>query len=74
MAAAILTHRLARRDDVPPLRTLMEAAIAELQKPFLDAGQISASRAIMGVDTQLIDDRTYFIALRDGELAGCAGR
>jgi GNAT superfamily N-acetyltransferase len=70
---AILTHRLARREDIPALRTVMDAAISELQQPFLDARQISASRAIMGVDTQLIDDRTYFIVDCDGELAGCGG-
>ena len=73
MATAILTHRLASRDDIPALRALMEAAIVELQKPFLDARQISASRAIMGLDTQLIDDRTYFMVELDGELAGCGG-
>jgi GNAT superfamily N-acetyltransferase len=65
--------RLARRDDIPALRALMEAAIAELQTPFLDADQIAASRLIMGLDTQLIDDGTYFVVLRDGELAGCGG-
>jgi GNAT superfamily N-acetyltransferase len=73
LAAAILKHRLARREDIPALRTVMDASISELQKPFLDARQISASRAIMGLDTQLIDDRTYFIVERDGELAGCGG-
>jgi GNAT superfamily N-acetyltransferase len=31
-----LTHRLARLDDVEDLEPLMDAAIAELQKPFLD--------------------------------------
>ena len=73
MATALLTHRLARREDVPVLRRLMDAAISELQKPFLDARQIAASHAIMGVDTQLIDDRTYFLVECDGELAGCGG-
>ena len=73
VATGVLTHRLARREDIPALRALMEAAIAELQKPFLDAHQISASRAIMGLDTQLIDDRTYFVIERGGELAGCGG-
>lgn len=73
MGSAILTHRLARREDIPALRIVMDAAISELQQPFLDARQISASRAIMGVDTQLIDDRTYFIVDCDGELAGCGG-
>jgi GNAT superfamily N-acetyltransferase len=51
----------------------MEAAIAELQKPFLDERQIASSRAIMGLDTQLIDDRTYYLVESDGELAGCGG-
>ena len=38
-----LTHRLARLDDVEALRALMDAAIAELQQPFLDPAQIAAS-------------------------------
>jgi GNAT superfamily N-acetyltransferase len=68
-----LTHRLARPDDLDALRALMAAAISELQKPFLSEGQIAASRAIMGLDTQLIDDGTYFIVEADGRLAGCGG-
>jgi GNAT superfamily N-acetyltransferase len=68
-----LTHRLARRDDVDALRALMDAAISELQKPFLSESQIAASRTIMGLDTQLIDDGTYFIVEADGDLAGCGG-
>ena len=73
MTKPIFTHRLARRDDLEPLKALMDAAISELQKPFLDASQIASSRAIMGLDTQLIDDGTYFIVEIDGELAGCGG-
>lgn len=68
-----LTHRLAQRSDLDALRTLMDASIAELQKGFLDEKQIVASRAIMGLDTQLIDDGTYFIVECDGEIAGCGG-
>lgn len=68
-----LTHRLARRDDLEALRLLMDAAIAELQKPFLDAGQIASSRTIMGLDTQLVKDGTYFVVEAGGELAGCGG-
>ena len=68
-----LTHRLARRDDLDALRALMDAAISELQKPFLDESQIASSRAIMGLDTQLIDDGTYFIVEANGQLAGCGG-
>jgi len=68
-----LTHRLARRADLDALRALMDAAIGELQRPFLDESQIASSRAIMGLDTQLIDDGTYFVVEVDGELAGCGG-
>jgi GNAT superfamily N-acetyltransferase len=73
MAEFALTHRLARHDDVAALAALMDRAIAELQKPYLDAGQIAASRTIMGLDTQLIDDGTYFVVERAGALAGCGG-
>src|SRR4029453_11469866 len=44
-----------------------------LQKPFLSEEQIVSSRAIMGLDTQLIEDGTYFIIEDDGDLAGCGG-
>jgi GNAT superfamily N-acetyltransferase len=73
MTKVNLTHRLAQREDLDALRGLMDAAIAELQKPFLDERQITSSRAIMGLDTQLIDDGTYFIVKDEGELAGCGG-
>jgi GNAT superfamily N-acetyltransferase len=60
-------------DDVRALTVLMDAAIAELQRAFLDDDQISSSRAIMGIDTQLIDDGTYFVVESDGDIAGCGG-
>jgi GNAT superfamily N-acetyltransferase len=68
-----LRHRLACRDDVAALTRLMEAAIGELQRGFLDAAQIEASRVLMGLDTQLIDDRTYFAVEEGAALAGCGG-
>lgn len=73
MSGVTLTHRLARRDDVDALRALMDAAISELQKPFLSESQIASSRTIMGLDTQLIDDGTYVIVEVDGDIAGCGG-
>jgi GNAT superfamily N-acetyltransferase len=69
----MLTHRLARREDIPALRALMDASIGELQKPFLTEEQIASSRVIMGIDTQLIDDGTYFVVESEGEFAGCGG-
>jgi len=51
----------------------MDAAIAELQRAFLDDAHIASSRAIMGIDTQLIDDGTYFVVESDGDIGGCGG-
>lgn len=65
--------RLARRDDLEALQSLIDAAISELQRPFLTDSQIKASRAIMGIDTQLIEDGTYFVVEIDGRAVGCGG-
>lgn len=68
-----LTSRVATRADLPVLGPLVEAAIDELQKGFLDEAQIRASHAIMGIDTQLIDDGTYFVVEAEGRIVGCGG-
>ncbi|HWI86317.1 MAG TPA: GNAT family N-acetyltransferase [Sphingomonas sp.] len=67
------THRLARMDDLEPLRALMRRAIAELQRGFLTPEQIRTSHKVMGLDTQLVQDQTYFLVEKDGVLAGCGG-
>ncbi len=73
MGTARLTHRLATVADLDVLRTLMDASISELQRPFLDPEQIQSSRTIMGLDTQLIEDRTYFVVESEGQVVGCGG-
>ena len=53
----------------------MDVAIAGHLKSFLDPAQVELSKSIMGLDTQLILDRTYFLAeeTASGRLAGCGG-
>jgi GNAT superfamily N-acetyltransferase len=68
-----MRNRLATRDDLAAMRALMNAAIAELQKSVLSDAEIAASRTIMGLDTQLVDDGTYFVVEEHGELVGCGG-
>lgn len=68
-----LSHRIATPDDAPALDAVMTAAIAELQRGFLDPAQIEASRAIMGLDRQLLADGTYFVVEAEGRIAGCGG-
>lgn len=67
------TIRLATTNDLPEIARVMERAIAELQKPFLDAEQIAASRRSMGLDRQLVADQTYFCVEVGATLAGCGG-
>lgn len=72
------THRQATMDDIPVIRDLMDRAIIELQKAFLTPEQLEVAYQFMGIDTQLIEDGTYFIILHgegtDKETAvGCGG-
>jgi len=69
----MLTLRLAKPQDVPSLTPLMHAAIAELQGPYLDAAQVAGSFEVMGLDTQLIADGTYFAVEDAGAIVGCGG-
>ncbi len=68
-----LSIRLATEADLPALRALMARSIDELQTDFLTPEQVEASRDIMGLDTQLVADRTYFVVEQGGALAGCGG-
>lgn len=70
---ADLSLRLATSDDIPAIKSLMERAIYELQKGYLTEAQIKASFGAMGLDTQLIDDGTYFCVMDGAALVGCGG-
>ncbi len=72
-AAQHLSIRVATEADLPALRALMNRSIAELQRGFLDSAQVEASFDIMGLDTQLVADRTYFVVEAGDALAGCGG-
>jgi GNAT superfamily N-acetyltransferase len=68
--------RLATREDVTALHALIEASVRGLQAEDYTPAQIEgALGTVLGLDTQLIADRTYFVAERagDGRLAGCGG-
>ena len=73
MTDGTLEIRAARLAELDALHALMELAIGELLKPFLNAAEIASSRTIMGLDTLLVNDGTYFVVEEDGTLAGCGG-
>ena len=67
------THRLATLDDLDALREVMRRSIATLQTGFLTPEQVRVSHTVMGLDTQLIRDRTYFVVESGDRIAGCGG-
>lgn len=68
-----LSLRLANIRDISAIKLLMKRAISELQKDYLSSAQIEASFAGMGLDTQLIEDQTYFCVTDGEQLVGCGG-
>jgi|SRR5271165_1959709 len=71
--------RLANEADIPALRALIELSVRVLQRGDYSDEQIEAALGTaLGVDTQLIADRTYYIAekmLASGEnlIVACGG-
>ncbi len=70
---ADFTHRIATEADIPALVALIDRSIAGPLAAFLTPAQIAASRKLMGIDSQLIADRTCVIVEADGLIAGCGG-
>ena len=68
--------RLATEADIRALHALVEASVRGLQAGDYTPAQIEgALGTVLGVDSQLIADRTYFVAesLDGKRLAGCGG-
>jgi len=71
--------RLATEEDIASLHALIEASVRGLQQNDYTPGQIEGALGnVLGLDTQLIRDRTYFLAeILDQNLnpflAGCGG-
>jgi GNAT superfamily N-acetyltransferase len=79
--AAPFQLRLATENDVPALHALIEASVRGLQAGDYTQAEIEgALGTVLGLDTQLIQDGSYFVAETRGEapeaqsiLAGCGG-
>jgi GNAT superfamily N-acetyltransferase len=51
----------------------MNRSIAALPSDFLNPAQVTASHRVMGLDSQLVRDGTYFIVEQADRVAGCGG-
>ncbi len=66
--------RLATPNDIEALTVLIEQSARALSAGFYSAQETEAVvRHVFGVDSQLIDDGTYFVIEVDGRLAACGG-
>ena len=69
--------RQAESADIPALHTLIELSVRGLQRDDYSPAQIEGALGhALGLDTQLIEDRTYFVAVpvdQPGLIVGCGG-
>lgn len=66
--------RLARHYDIPSLQALIARSGRELSVGYYTPEQADAiTRHVFGVDTQLIDDQTYFVVEEDARIVACGG-
>ena len=69
-----LSVRLARPADVPTLNALIEQSVRGLQHNDYTGPQLdSLLKYVFGVDTQLIEDGTYFVIEASSEIVGSGG-
>lgn len=66
--------RIATHDDIPELQALIARSGIALSAGFYTPAQAEAiTREVFGVDTQLIDDGTYFAIEDAGRIVACGG-
>lgn len=70
----LLRVRPATRPDVPAIEELIARSARALSDGYYTATQVeSLLHSVFGTDTQLIDDGTYFVVERDGQIVAAGG-
>ena len=67
------SHSIANPEDIPQIQVLMESSISTLLGEVLNHHQLEAAKESMGLDTQLIEDGTYFLVKKGEVLIGSGG-
>ncbi len=66
--------RLASANDVPAIESLIPLSVRALQAAHYSPAQMDAALGpVFGVDRQLIQDGTYFVAEQQNQIVGCGG-
>ena len=66
-------YKLADLEDIPNIKGLMQLSINKLLGHYVDEDELEASFESMGLDDQLIKDKTYFLIYFERLLVGCGG-
>jgi N-acetylglutamate synthase-like GNAT family acetyltransferase len=69
-----LVIRVATPADIPALQNLIPESARALSRDYYSDEEIEAAiRYVFGIDSKLIADQTYYVALEDGTIVGCGG-
>ncbi|HEY4327871.1 MAG TPA: GNAT family N-acetyltransferase [Mucilaginibacter sp.] len=69
-----ITTRIATFDDIPQLNKMIALSVRGLSAAYYSSSQIESSiKYIFGVDTQLVTDGTYYVAMIGDAIVGCGG-
>jgi GNAT superfamily N-acetyltransferase len=70
----MISIRLANFEDINALNEIIASSARELSRGDYSEQEISSAiKYVFGVDTELVNDKTYFVIEKDGEIAGCGG-
>ncbi|HEY2580694.1 MAG TPA: GNAT family N-acetyltransferase [Mucilaginibacter sp.] len=70
----MVNTRLATFDDIPQLNKMIALSVRGLSTAYYTPAQIESSiKYVFGVDTQLVSDGTYYVAVTGDTIVGCGG-
>ena len=67
------THDIALNKDILEIESLMDLSINKMLGENLNSQQLEAAKESMGLDTKLIEDKTYFLVKKDDSIVGAGG-
>jgi len=68
-----ITFRTASLADIPALAELMPLSMAVMGGRVYSPKELEIVQQLIGVDRQIIEDGTYFVAEADGKIVACGG-
>ena len=69
----MFNYSVATKKDITAIKDLMEISISNMLGKMLTNDQLEAAREAMGLDTQLIEDKSYFLVRKGPILVGSGG-